>query len=108
MAQTHSLGNILRVVPVDFVEQTPTENFPLGSDDFVDEEGFFIRAEVAGYITYCPMNNKTDAEAITKYFDASYIFIDPEICRKIFAATDLPATSPEGTAADVIYVGYGV
>ena len=108
MAQTHSLGNILRVVPVDFAAKTPAEKFVVGSDDFVDEVGFFIRAETAGYITYCPMNNKSDGERITKYFDTSYIFIDPEICRKIFADTEVPVTSPESEAADVIYVGYGV
>ena len=107
MSQTHSLGNILRVVAVDFEEKTPARNFDLG-DDFVDEDGFFIRAETAGYITYCPMNNKSDEERITKYFDASYIFVDPEICHKIFADTDLPVTSPESTVADTIYVGYGV
>ena len=107
MAQTHSLGNILRVVLVDIEGNTPAENFVVGSDDFIDEKGFFIRAEVAGYITYCPMNNLDD-EPITKWFDASYIFVDPEICRRIFAATDLPFTSPESTAADIIYAGYGV
>lgn len=104
--QTHSLGNILRVVPVDFSEKTPAGNFPVDSNDFVDENGFFIRAESAGYITYCPLNNKTDAEAITKYFDASNIFVDPEICRKIFA--EVTEASPELSPAGGIYVGYGV
>lgn len=108
MAQTHSLGNILRVIPLDFSD---TSNIPETNIDaagnFVDEEGFFIRAEVEGYITYCPMNN-LDSEAITKWFDISYIFIDPELCRKIFLATDLPDVSPEADAASGIYLGYGV
>jgi len=109
MAQTHSLGNILRVVPLDF---TDTSNIPDTNIDaagnFVDEEGFFIRAETEGYITYCPLNNKTDAEAITKWFDTSYLFVDPEICRKIFLVTDLPEVSPEAEVASGIYIGYGV
>ncbi len=96
--QTHALGNILYVKPV-----VVTQN------DFIDEVGFFIRVETSGYLTYCPLNNKSDAEAITKYFDASYIFIDPEICRKIFADTSFfPVTSPEAEMAGNIYVGYGV
>ena len=94
--QTHSLGNILRVIPLDISE-----------DDFVDEVGFFIRSETDGYIKYCPMNNKSDGEAITKYFYASNIFVDPEICRKIFAAADLAVTSPP-SAVESIYIGYGV
>jgi hypothetical protein len=109
MAQTHSLGNILRVVSLDFAN---TSNIPdTNIDDngnFVDEEGFFIRAEVEGYLTYCPMNNKSDAEAITKFFDSSHLFIDPELCRKIFMVTDLPEVSPEAVAASGIYIGYGM
>ena len=109
MAQTHSLGNILRVVPLDFADLSniPETNIDTAGN-FIDEEGFFIRAETEGYITYCPLNNKSDAEAITKYFDSSHIFIDPEICRKIFLVTDLPVTSPASEAASGIYIGYGV
>jgi hypothetical protein len=108
MAQTHSLGNILRVVPLDFADTSniPDTNFD-ASGNFVDEEGFFIRAETEGYITYCPLNN-LDAEAITKWFDVSYRFIDPELCRKVFKITDLPAGSPEPAEASDIYIGYGV
>jgi hypothetical protein len=109
MAQGFALGNILRVVPLDF---TDTSNIPSTNIDaagnFVDETGFFIRAEVEGYITYCPMNNKSDAEAITKWFDVSYLFVDTELCRKIFKVTDFSKVSPGIGTADGIYVGYGV
>ncbi len=108
MAQTHSLGNILRVVPLDFadVSNIPDTNIDAGGN-FVDEDGFFIRVETEGYLTYCPMNNE-DNEAITKWFDVSYRFIDPEICRKIFAITNFPDVSPEAAMAAGIYIGYGV
>lgn len=90
-----SMGNIQRVVPVD-----------VSTEDFVDEQGFFIRVETEGLLRYCPINNKTDAEAITKYFYGSTIFVDPEVCRKIFASAGI-FVSPE-SSADNIYVGYGV
>ena len=80
--------NITRVVPVD-----------LSESDFIDENGFFIRAAGnGGDIKYCPVDNE-DSEAITKNFGGSDIFIDPEVCRKIFVV---------GTDASDIYVGYGV
>ena len=80
--------NITRVVLVD-----------LSEGDFIDENGFFIRASGnGGDIKYCPVGNE-DSEAITKNFAGSDIFVDPEVCRKIFAA---------GTDASNIYVGYGV
>ena len=94
-----SMGNIQRVVAVDLVAKTPAEYFDIAGN-FVDENGFFIRAEGAGLLTYCPVGNKTDGEAITKQFDASYIFIDPEVCRKIMA--DIPVTSPAGDQASII------
>ena len=100
-----SMGNIQRVVAVDLVAKTPAEYFDIAGD-FVDESGFFIRVEGDGLLRYCPVGNKTDAEAITKQFDASYRFIDPEVCRKIMA--DIPVTSPSGDQATIIYVGYGV
>jgi hypothetical protein len=59
---------------------------------------FFIRAGGAGNIKYAPVGNE-DSEAITKAFAASDIFVDPEVCRKIFAS---------GTTATSIYVGFGV
>lgn len=90
-----AMGNITRVVPVN----------PGALGDFTDENGFFIRAETAGYIRYCPVGNKSDAEAIEKYFDASTIFVDPEMCRKIFGT--LTAGSQREMAAS-IYIGYGV
>jgi hypothetical protein len=83
-----SMGNITREVAVS-----------VASVDFTDENGFFIRSGVGGAIKYCPLDNKTDAEAITKTIDASALFNDPVICRKIFKT---------GTAATSIYVGYGV
>jgi hypothetical protein len=66
--------------------------------DYEDERGFYIRAGVTGNIKYCPLQNE-DADAITKNFTASDIFIDPEFCRKIFQT---------GTTATSIYVGYGL
>lgn len=95
MAQGFALGNILRVVPVD----------PESDGDFTDENGFFIRAGTTGYLRYCPKNNQDD-EYIEKIFTGSEIFVDPELCRKIFA--DITITSPEITMAQNIYVGYGV
>ena len=82
--------NITRVIPMD-----------LSEGDFVDEFGFFIRSGAGGVIKYCPFDNKSDAEAITKNFAGSDIFVDPEVCRKIFAE----GASPLATE---IYVGYGV
>ena len=90
--RTISNANITRVVPVVFTD-----------GEFVDENGFFIRAGTGGTLKYCPMGNN-DTEFITKEVDASVYFIDPEVCRKIF---ELPATSPS-TAASDLYVGYGV
>jgi len=100
--QTHSLGNIIRVVPVDMINKTPAGNFDTDGN-FVDEAGFFIRVEGAGYLTYCPLNNKLDAEAIYKWFDTLYIFTDPEICRKIIHTPTSPVSE-----ATLIFVGYGV
>jgi hypothetical protein len=82
-----SMGNITREVLID-----------VALIDFTDENGFFIRSG-AGNIKYCPIGNKSDAEAITKTVDASALFIDPVICRKVFRT---------GTTATGIYVGYGV
>jgi hypothetical protein len=80
-------GNIERVKSVS-----------VSSNDFEDDNGFFIRAGTAGNIKYCPLLNP-DSEAITKAFTASTTFCDPEICRKIFS---------NGTTAEDIFVGYGV
>lgn len=87
--QTHSLGNILREVPID-----------LSAGDFTDENGFFVRAGADGIIKYCPLNNKTDAEAIIKTVTATPYFIDPVICRKVFRLVTTPDTE--------LYAGYGV
>ncbi len=92
--QGFALGNILRVVPVD----------PADDGDFTDENGFFIRAETKGYIRYCPKNN-LDSEYIEKEFDASTIFVDPELCRKIFGTLE---AGGQRSMAENIYIGYGV
>ena len=97
-----AMGNIQRVIAVDMINKTPAIYFD-AAGDFVDEQGFFIRAETAGLIRYCPIGNKTDAESITKQFAQSYIFVDPEVCRKIIHNPTSPSTQ-----AGVIYVGYGV
>jgi len=86
MSINTSMGNITREVLIDVSLQ-----------DFTDNNGFFIRSG-AGNIKYCPLGNN-DAEAITKTVDASAIFNDPVICRKVFSS---------GTTATGIYVGYGV
>lgn len=89
-ADTHQ-NNIVRVVPVD-----------LSEGDFEPGMPFFIRVETEGVLRYCPWGNE-DSEYIEKTFEASNIFVDPEMCRKIF---NLGTVSP-AQAAD-IYVGYGV
>jgi len=89
-------GNIQRVIAVDMVAGTPAGYFD-DDDNFVSEVGFFIRS-AAGDIKYCPIGNG-DAEAITKTVTASAIFVDPEVCRKIFKT---------GTTATGIHIGYGV
>jgi len=82
----NSKENISKVVAVD-----------LSAGDFEPKGCFFIRSGGGGAIKYCPANNK-DAEAITKTVEASALFVDPEYCRKIFAA---------GTTATDIYAGFG-
>jgi len=88
--QATSMGNITRVVQVD-----------LSEGDFTDEQGFFIRSADGGAIRYCPIGNE-DAEYIVKTVEASAIFVDPEICRKIYA------DGQGSPAAAEIYIGYGV
>lgn len=92
--QTHALGNILRVVKL-----------AMTTYGFTDENGFFIRVETSGWVKYCPMNNQ-DSEYIVKWFEASDIFVDPELCRRIWASSGKVVT-PQADAAD-FYVGYGV
>lgn len=87
--QTHGLMNIIREIPID-----------LSTGDFVDENGFFVRAGSDGVIKYCPLNNKLDSEAITKTVTATPYFIDPVICRKVFRLVTTPDTA--------LYAGYGV
>jgi hypothetical protein len=87
--QTHGLMNIVYEKAID-----------LSSGDFTDENGFFLRSNVDAVVKYCPMNNKTDAEAITKTIEASAYFVDPVIMRKVFRLT----TTPDAE----FYIGYGV
>lgn len=97
---TIAMGNITRVIPLDFNDRSSPY---IQDGNFVDENGFFIRAATAGVIKYCPVGNKSDAEAITKDFEASNKFVDPEMCRKVF---NLGVVSPP--QAEDIYIGYGV
>jgi len=88
MSQNFALGNITRVVPID-----------LSNGDFEDRNGFFIRSATDGVIKYCPMGNE-DSEFIIKDIDASNLFVDPELVRKVFRLTTSPNTE--------LYAGYGV
>ena len=81
------IGNIRRVVGID-----------LSNQDYSDPSGFFFRATGAGNIRYIPLNND-DGAVVTKAVDASTIFVDPEIARKIFKT---------GTTATGLFVGYEV
>jgi len=87
--QTHSLGNILREVPIDLSEA-----------DFIDPNGFFIRSAGGGTVTYYPMNN-TDDEAIVKTLPASEKFEDPVLVRRV-------SWEAGQGALDDLYAGYGV
>ena len=95
--QATQMGNITRVRLIDWTDETMLD----AAGNFTDENGFFIRAATEGSLKYCPIGNNDD-EAITKTFEASNIFVDPEICRKIFA------TGAGSPMADNIYIGYGV
>lgn len=95
--QANQMGNITRVVLIDWTDPSMLD----AEGNYTDEFGFFIRAATEGSLKYCPIGNPDD-EAITKTFEASEIFVDPEICRKIFA------TGAGSPMAEDIYVGYGV
>ena len=92
--QNIAMGNITRVIEVD----------PEANGDYTNEYGFFIRAETTGYIRYCPVGNE-DSEYIEKTFTASTIFVDPEICRKIFGTLE---AGGQREMAEDIFVGFGV
>lgn len=66
--------------------------------DYIDAQGFFFRAAVAGNIKYDPVDNP-DGDSITKPIAISDIFIDPVRAKKIYAS---------GTTAQGIYIGKGV
>lgn len=78
----------------------------VASADYVTESslGFFFRATTGGVITYIPVNNQ-DSEPITKTIEASVLFNDPVIARKIIAEVE---TSPAISYASGIHVGYGI
>jgi hypothetical protein len=87
--QTHGLMNIVYEKAID-----------LSSGDFTDENGFFLRSNVDAIVKYCPKNNLSDGESITKTIEASAYFIDPVLMRKVFRLT----TTPDAE----FYAGYGV
>lgn len=88
--QTHSLGNILREVPID-----------LSGGDFTDLNGFFLRSAGGVTVTYLPFNNvEASGETITKTLPASEKFDDPVLVKKVYA-TGSPLPSD-------LYAGYGV
>jgi hypothetical protein len=86
--QTHSLGNIIREIPID-----------LSAGDFEDNNGFFLRSSTGGVVRVCPLNNE-DSEAETKTIPDSYCAIDPTIYRKVFRLITSPDTE--------LYACYGV
>ena len=89
--QTHSLGNILREVPID-----------LSEGDFEDTDGFFIRSTAGGDVQYLPMNNiEASGETIIKTLPASEKFDDPVLIKKVFAY------GGQSMLTD-LYAGYGV
>ena len=90
--QTHSLGNILREVPID-----------LSSGDFEDLNGFFLRSDGGATVTYLPFNNiEASGETITKTLPASEKFEDPILIKKVYAV------EVEQELPDDLYAGYGV
>lgn len=82
-----SRGNITKVVAVS-----------LAATDFTSSQPFFIRSAVGGVVKYLPVGNAENSP-ITKTIDASAVFQDPELCKKIFRT---------GTSATEIYAGFGI
>lgn len=93
--RTLSTGNVQREIAVD-----------VSAADYEDEGslGFFIRATTGGVITYVPLGNQDD-EPITKTIEASVVFNDPVVVKKIVAEV---TTSPATSYASGIHVGYGI
>jgi hypothetical protein len=74
------------------------ELISLASVDFTAESGsagFYFRCTGAGNINYVPIGN-ADSESIIGAFDASAIFNNPVLCRKILKTS---------TTATGIYIG---
>jgi hypothetical protein len=82
-----SQTNIVREIAVD-----------VSSENYTDENGFFVRCGGDGNLSYVPVGNEFD-QVITKAVDASAIFNDPVMVKRIVAAT---------TTATLVHVGYGV
>lgn len=66
-------GNITRVEEID-----------LSKGDYEREQGFFVRATNGATLTYIPLKN-VDSETLTKTWDASVIFNDPELIRRVIS-----------------------
>lgn len=85
-------GNIVKVEAVDLA----------ANGDYEDPKGFFVRVETEGYLRTWPLLNE-DAHPIDKTYEASFIFIDPELIRKISILNITP-----GCEASDIYIGKGL
>lgn len=70
----------------------------VSEEDYVNENGFYFHCTTAGDVKYCAYDDKDDADAVTKTFEARATFtdIEPVFCRKIFSS---------GTTASGIIVG---
>ena len=65
---------------------------------FTNGEGFFFHSTDGGAIKYTPFND-INANAVTKTFNASDVYNNPVLAKKIFKT---------GTTATVIYVGTAI
>lgn len=70
----------------------------LASTDYTNEDGFFFHTVDGGIIKYCAKND-VDANYVTKTFNASDVFNNPVMARKIFKT---------GTSATNIYIGTAI
>lgn len=86
-------GNIVKEHAIDLV----------ANGDYISPKGVFIRVETAGYLRYWPIENADD-HPIEKWWDASFIFIDPTLIRRVSLPT---LTTPSSDAAR-IYWGKGL
>ena len=70
----------------------------LASTDYTDEGGFYFHTVDGGVIKYCAIED-ADANYVSKTFNASDVYNNPVIARKIFKV---------GTTATNIYAGVGI